>query len=275
MTRQKQNKMKLNLSSILAYPFCRPLALIFKTLPSLHYHFLAKYLRKESSAVLNQINAYQHIENACDMFQQSFGSAKGWTVVDVGGGIGNTAKIFDQRLSPESLFIVEPIPENISKLKAISKCHWMIHEGAAGNTPSTMSLHLAERITASSLLELNSTDSEYGNILKSSGSINVSVSPIDTLIPSDARVAVLKMDVQGFELAVLEGAADTLKRTSLVVLEVNNHRGFRNAPEYYELDEFLRAQGFELIDILAQNRQNGRLLDWDSIYMNRNLHVSS
>jgi hypothetical protein len=59
-----------------------------------------------------------------------------------------------------------------------------------------------------------------------------------------------------------------LVRTKVIVLEINNHQGFKDAPTYFEIDNFLRAQNFQLYDILPNYRQNGKLLDWDSIYVN-------
>jgi hypothetical protein len=40
-------------------------------------------------------------------------------------------------------------------------------------------------------------------------------------VPIDADVEVLKLDVQGFELEVLKGAAQALPRVKTVVLEIN------------------------------------------------------
>ena len=79
------------------------------------------------------------------------------------------------------------------------------------------------------------------------------------------------MDVQGFELEVLKGATKTLKNTKVIVLEINNHDGYKGSPTYFEIDDFLRNKNFELYDLLASNRVKNKLQDWDAIYVNKNL----
>jgi FkbM family methyltransferase len=48
--------------------------------------------------------------------------------------------------------------------------------------------------------------------------ISVDIFRLDDLVPSDARVAFLKIDVEGAELEVLQGAVETIKRTGPTIL---------------------------------------------------------
>jgi hypothetical protein len=65
----------------------------------------------------------------------------------------------------------------------------------------------------------------------------------------------LKLDVQGYELEVLRGAAGALRACQAVMAEVNL---FRYAPETPLADEvvaFLRGHGFVLYDIVGLLRR--------------------
>jgi hypothetical protein len=90
----------------------------------------------------------------------------------------------------------------------------------------------------------------------------------DFLEGRKVRIGIMKIDVQGYELNVLRGARTTLSRTDIVVLEANNHEGYRGSAKYWEVDLFLREKGFTLYDIIPSIVDGGRLKEWDMIYMN-------
>lgn len=60
----------------------------------------------------------------------------------------------------------------------------------------------------------------------------------------------LKIDVQGGELDVLEGARNLLKSTIVVHCEVEFGPVYKDQPLFSDVDSFLRASGFELIDLV-------------------------
>mmetsp|Transcript_15754 Transcript_15754/g.28711 ORF Transcript_15754/g.28711 Transcript_15754/m.28711 type:complete len:334 (-) Transcript_15754:173-1174(-) len=58
------------------------------------------------------------------------------------------------------------------------------------------------------------------------------------------RVDYLKLDVQGYELAVLQGAKETLKGVLVLHTEVEFVPMYKDQPLFAEVDQFLRASGF-------------------------------
>jgi len=81
----------------------------------------------------------------------------------------------------------------------------------------------------------------------------------------------LKLDVQGFENEVLEGARLCLKLISVVKLEcslVSLYDGDRTFEHYFD---FFNNQGFELWDIEAghEDKYSGRLLQFDATFCRR------
>ena len=88
----------------------------------------------------------------------------------------------------------------------------------------------------------------------------------------DERIDILKMDVQGAELSVLQGATDILKEVSFVQFEASVIEYNKGGSCYYQVDEYLRDHGFYLYDMgdLQRNkglfRSNG-VGQYDSIYI--------
>ena len=61
----------------------------------------------------------------------------------------------------------------------------------------------------------------------------------------------MKIDTQGHELNVLEGAKNTLKHVSFILIEMNNHDIYAGSSKYYEIDTWLRSNNFQLADIIV------------------------
>jgi FkbM family methyltransferase len=80
---------------------------------------------------------------------------------------------------------------------------------------------------------------------------------VDTLVQQsflkDEVVDVIKADVQGAELLVLQGAKSVLKQATFVYLEASTIEYNEGAPCFYEVDAYLRSQGYFLYDVANLN----------------------
>jgi FkbM family methyltransferase len=248
------------------------LAFLLQKSPDAIYYLVKEPLKGAILHAQNSALAYQHIENACNLAQSLPKNVlqKG-IILDVGGGQATTAEIFSRYFPNQKVYIFEPIKHNIEAIEKASSrtLNWNIIHKAVGNQVGTTFINIAQRVTASSLLDMNANAEGYGDILQLQNREAIELTTLDHEIRPDTPVLILKMDVQGFELEVLRGGIETLKRTQIVIVEINNHDGYKNAPTYYEIDEFLRQQGFVLQDLLPNIRINGKLQDWDAIYIKK------
>lgn len=96
----------------------------------------------------------------------------------------------------------------------------------------------------------------------------------DTLPAS--KSALLKLDVQGFELAVLEGASDFLRRCRYVLAEVAFSSAYTGGAHADEVMLVLRRQGFECIQLLDVLRDpDGRIIEADMLFANADWAAAS
>lgn len=106
----------------------------------------------------------------------------------------------------------------------------------------------------------------------------VTLDSLDTL----PKVDLLKMDLQGGELAVMQGGREKLSEAVAVIPEVRFHRMYEGEPLWAELDLELRAQGFKLHKFLTKKSLpvkhsqwrkldrvsvGSQLLDGDAVYV--------
>lgn len=240
------------------------------------YYLVSGPLKKEIQTESAFAFAYEHIESAISLAQNLKNTPfnKQSIILDVGGGQATTAKIFSKHFPNHKIFVFEPIKSNFLTIEnSINRTsNWHVINKAVGNTISTSTINVGHRVTASTLLEVNSdeiSDNTYKTALKVKNIEEIQITTLDSEVPKDTLIDVLKLDVQGFELEVLKGATTILPNIKVIVIEINNHQEFKNAPTYYEIDTFLRHSNFELSNIYPGYRDKNKLMDWDAIYVNR------
>ena len=110
-------------------------------------------------------------------------------------------------------YAFEPLPENCSYLCRVFP-NVNVHEVALDNFSGSATFHhVLDRPARSGLKRTN-----YPSDVKAVEEFTVRVDKLDNLIPKEEKIDFVKIDVEGAELAVLQGASDTLKRNRPVVV---------------------------------------------------------
>jgi FkbM family methyltransferase len=224
--------------------------------------------RSEKGELFPHHHIYRSIRLAKKLLNKKF------IILDIGGGIGATVKLFSQFFPENKIMVFEPINDNFNAIKSrfSSDTNIEVINFAVGNENSIKKINIANRITSSSILPLEADLNSAVFNEKNLGQTRVESIEIvrldDFMLSDHNEIGIMKIDVQGFELDVLKGAEATLKRTDILVLEANNHNGYVGSPKYYDIDKFIREHDFTLYDILPSIVDNGKLKEWDLIYLN-------
>jgi len=98
------------------------------------------------------------------------------------------------------------------------------------------------------------------------GTAEVAVTTLDDWLVAEGmeRVDVVKIDTQGSELGVLEGARRALASVRAIEVEVEFNELYVDVPLFSEIDRFLRQAGFVLwrLKDLSHYAQRGARRDW-------------
>jgi FkbM family methyltransferase len=143
-----------------------------------------------------------------------------------------------------------------------------INNAALGREAGRLELHVMEqsRVSNSFLQPVDETwrEIDYHTGARSTRVVNVIA--LDDYTKAIESVYLIKIDVQGFELEVLRGAAEALKRTDYVFVEAAIRPLYHGAPRFTEVYEYLVARRFHLMAMRAWHRGNRTLVETDMLF---------
>jgi FkbM family methyltransferase len=169
------------------------------------------------------------------------------SIIDVGAFKGDWSRMVHAIWPQAAIHMVEPNRQNQEALAATSDAlgatlHWALLGEEEGKT---VSFHVMA--SGSSVLE------EQSPLARSTESH--SLRTLDTLFADIARLDLLKIDAQGYELAILQGGEKLLGRTDAVILEVSLIEINKGAPLMQEVLAKMHEYGFVAYDILEFHRR--------------------
>jgi FkbM family methyltransferase len=168
------------------------------------------------------------------------------TVIDVGAASG-TFELYETFPDATHL-VIEPLAEFEECLREISKKYRMkVVIAAASDITGTTNINVHDVLTGSSLLREEEGAHVDGVQRK------VKAVTIDSLCEENGLKApfIIKIDVQGGEVMVLNGAKETMKDAEMIILEVQLFTFFKDGPEFYDVINFMKNKGFCVYDIVG------------------------
>jgi FkbM family methyltransferase len=168
-------------------------------------------------------------------------------VLDVGANRGQFALLMRQ-ISPASRIVsFEPIPAEAAVFRRVFAGDGQVslEECALGEEEGSATLHLSGCTDSSSLLPMG-LQSEYFPATGEVGTLRVSVRTLDSFRDAWAggERALLKLDVQGFELSALRGGTEALTRCTFVYVECSEVPLYVGQALGPEVRAWLGEQGF-------------------------------
>jgi FkbM family methyltransferase len=191
------------------------------------------------------------------------------SVFDVGGNVGDFAKAAYMAWPDAQIHSFEPLQDVAEESMTKAQKRWIVHPFAIG------ARHDRSLIYRSLVQHSASTMREPGPVRPSLGikdayrGVPVTVVPLDDWVEFAVAPCLVKIDVEGYEWDVLEGAPGVLNVATCVVLEVQNDPGiFKGSSEVHELDGILNYHGLRFAGLAGayQHPTTGRVLQYDGVW---------
>ncbi|MBI4437188.1 MAG: FkbM family methyltransferase [Candidatus Omnitrophica bacterium] len=166
------------------------------------------------------------------------------TVIDIGVGYGTP--VLYEAFKEATFLLIEPLKEYEDVLQKIVRRYQGSYVlAAAGKKRGNVILHVHPVLSSSSLYEESEGRQADGSPRE------VPMVTLDELC-SEKKLSgpyLVKIDTQGGELDVLEGARGILKETEVVLLEVSLLPLFKNGPQLYDVVSAMKRWGFVVYDV--------------------------
>lgn len=195
-------------------------------------------------------------------------------VIDIGANDGQFAKELRAGGYSGRVVSFEPLTTAHRRLLQASKndSAWQVHSRCAlGDRLGEIELNISENSVSSSILPMLTA---HSNAAPESVYLGTETAPMTTVdeavLPyfEGAKAPFLKIDTQGYEWHVLDGALATLPNVRGIQLELSLIPLYEGQRLWQESIERLEAEGFILwaLQPAFVDSANGRTLQWDGLF---------
>jgi FkbM family methyltransferase len=174
-------------------------------------------------------------------------------VVDIGANIGVITLSSSSIVGKEGIvYSFEPNPKTFEYLKGnVEENHFSnirLYQLAAGEKPGVTNFIDDSSDDLSNSVSLETTESEKNSLIH--------IQPLDNIIPTNTRINLLKIDVEGFEIFVLKGADKCLSSTECIFIESYEVHFNKYGYSSRDLFNFMRLKGFKVLKMSGENTLN-------------------
>jgi FkbM family methyltransferase len=196
------------------------------------------------------------------------------TVLDIGGNIGQYGAALRASGFKGRIISAEPLSDAFPHLqrRAANDNTWTTLNTAVGAEPGEIEINVSANSYSSSILpmtdahSLAAPGSEYVRAEK------VAMTTLAEIIATqkvDPAKSLLKIDTQGYEGAVLDGAGDALATFAAVQLELSMVPLYDGAPLFEDLVTRMQSAGFGIFALEGgfSDPRTGRMLQCDGFFV--------
>lgn len=194
-------------------------------------------------------------------------------VLDVGASSGGYARELRNTGYRGRIVSFEPLPGPFAQLLARSRgdAAWNAVQTGLGDESGLRRLNVAANSESSSFLAMDPRHAAAYPGAAYVGSETVTVARLDDIFGDHYRAddcAFVKIDAQGYEMRILEGAAESLPAIRGIQVEMSLVPMYRGEARMTDLVTFLEERGFVLMSVqpVVEDPASGQLLQIDGLF---------
>jgi FkbM family methyltransferase len=193
-------------------------------------------------------------------------------LIDVGANKGQAAALYRRHGFRGEILSVEPDSGSFAVLekRAAKDPHWDVMRAAVGDKPGKMLLNISEETQFNSLRPITAmtvNNSAYARYVQTEEVDVMTLDQIAARYPAERPLG-LKIDVQGFEEEVLNGAPQALARSTYVDIELTPVEMYEGQILMLDLMRRMEQEGFTLLAMedTYSDMKTGQVLGYNGVY---------
>ena len=201
------------------------------------------------------------------------------TILDVGANSGQFALDLLNLGYQGNIVSFEPLSEAYNQLYKNSKKYnkWTIHQKTAiGDFEGNIDINISKNSQSSSILEVTEKHLEAREDSLKIGIEKVKITKLDNIFQMYYKKNenfFLKIDCQGYEQKILDGAQQSLKNISGIHMEISFDNLYIDQPFWKNIINKVESLGFEIWNIERgfENKKNSKILQCDFTFYKKKI----
>lgn len=199
-------------------------------------------------------------------------------ILDVGANTGQYSKELRKAGFTGRITSFEPLKDAYNSLKAVADKdrNWNAYQYALGDESGKAILHVSKHSPSSSLLPMTDLHTEAAPGSEYYREEEIEIRTLDEMFNSlgvSGERIFMKIDCQGYEDKVLNGAQLSLASIIGLQIELSSTALYHGEGAYYSICEFVEENHFQLVRIIPgfSSKTTGEMLQFDAIFFRKNL----
>ena len=200
------------------------------------------------------------------------------TLFDVGANIGQYAFKMRSIGYQKKIISFEPLKSAFEGLKkaALNDPNWLVNNYALGDEDTTSTINIANNSYSSSILNMLPAHLSSAPESKYVATEEIEIKKIDSIFSTfcaKEESVMMKIDTQGYEKNVLEGATESLHKIKIIQLEMSIAPLYENEMTYLEMIKYLDNKGYQLFNLENgfTDSTTGQLRQVDGIFVQKHI----
>lgn len=199
------------------------------------------------------------------------------TMLDIGANTGQYARYLHENFPEAAIYSFEPLKDCYAELLTTMKGvpRFKAYNCALGDAEGSSVIHHHAYSQSSSILTLGEYVKTIYPFTAEETPETITIKRLDDVLRGlELQDNILiKIDVQGFELQVLRGGVETVRRAKVLIIETSFQEFYDGQALFHDIYEFLRSQGFAYIGSLEVERSplDGQILQENSVFVHHTL----
>jgi FkbM family methyltransferase len=203
------------------------------------------------------------------------------TLFDVGANAGQYAINMRKLGYTNKIISFEPLRSAFEDLKrnSLKDKNWIVNNYALGNQDIKGFINIANNSYSSSILNMLPKHLESAPQSIYIGRERIEIKKLDSILNSFCNkedCIMIKIDTQGYEKNIIDGAAESLNKIKIIQLEMSIVPLYENEILFDEMIKYLETKGFILFSLENgfSNPTTGQLLQVDGIFVNKAMAIN-